>query len=425
MAGVPAPVSLMLRSINLDVREDWIAAAVEESTRLGNIRPGQLVDFVRRKLLNTNLAQTAKRPGTLTSFARNPKGFNATLQVASIEEISISAQSLLDIVTVARVTRRKRFERILQIRAQTGVRMEDAERQLVVEESAGIIGWAEMNPMQRKAAVELKALEKTLPRGLLKLSLTDGVVNIVAMELVPLPGLSLLSPNGVKILLKSPINKNGILFFAPGTAQVLGGSIPDFENNSPVDRLETALRLRLGLPLDEENPAVDERDPWDLPQNDNFSNPQIQPNHYQISAPPPAQQRLQHPQAPPNRKLQLANHNNLPPRHPVDDEPILLDDDDDWMLTALESNEALLDDYAPLPPREPDHAHFSDADLMEEEFDWGEEIDLTLIDDVPRQMEKKNAQVASALPPAAVPGSRKRPAEDHSIIVLDSDEEMY
>ncbi|KAI9327155.1 hypothetical protein DFJ73DRAFT_783068 [Zopfochytrium polystomum] len=98
----------------------------------------------------------------------------------------------------------------------------------------GVSAWKFVDQLAKegtKAAVEFrkpgepdpvqKAID-TLPRSMLKLTLTDGYHSIPAMEYQPLRFLSLKTPLGTKLVVKDATIRRGVLYLTPENVRVLG-----------------------------------------------------------------------------------------------------------------------------------------------------------------------------------------------------------
>ncbi|KAI9285867.1 hypothetical protein BC943DRAFT_34743 [Umbelopsis sp. AD052] len=99
------------------------------------------------------------------------------------------------------------------------------------------------------------------PRGTLKLEVTDGYKLITALEFKRIPSLSMNTCLGTKILVKNCRVSRGTLMLEPGTCQLLGGDVPSLYHGDMRKDLERRLRIRLGLPVsDEEEDTKDDED---------------------------------------------------------------------------------------------------------------------------------------------------------------------
>ena len=83
-----------------------------------------------------------------------------------------------------------------------------------------------------------------LSKRLLRLTLSDGHVEMPAMELRPIPELSIHTPIGTKLLIKNAMVQRGMVLLQPENVQVLGGRIKKFEHQD----YQYRLRERLGIP---------------------------------------------------------------------------------------------------------------------------------------------------------------------------------
>ncbi|XP_043202942.1 recQ-mediated genome instability protein 1-like [Amphibalanus amphitrite] len=84
----------------------------------------------------------------------------------------------------------------------------------------------------------------------LRLTLTDGVQQVSALECEPLPALSTASPAGLKLLLRPPLEcRRGVLLLSAGSVSVLGGAVEELQDPRAEQRvLEERLRAAGGLP---------------------------------------------------------------------------------------------------------------------------------------------------------------------------------
>ncbi|KAJ1655797.1 recQ-mediated genome instability protein 1 [Dispira simplex] len=87
---------------------------------------------------------------------------------------------------------------------------------------------------QRKSTV---GSELAIPRGMLRLTLTDGHQVVPAMEYKPIPSLALDLPLGTKILLRNPPIRRGMLLLDASNCVVLGGMVKHLNTTSLLNRM--------------------------------------------------------------------------------------------------------------------------------------------------------------------------------------------
>ncbi|KAJ1962797.1 hypothetical protein IWQ62_003416 [Dispira parvispora] len=79
--------------------------------------------------------------------------------------------------------------------------------------------------------------ELGIPRGMLRLTLTDGHQVVPAMEYKPIPSLALDLPLGTKILLRNPPIRRGMLMLDTRNCVVLGGMVKHLNSTSLLNRM--------------------------------------------------------------------------------------------------------------------------------------------------------------------------------------------
>ncbi|CAO3670635.1 unnamed protein product [Rhizopus stolonifer] len=89
--------------------------------------------------------------------------------------------------------------------------------------------------------------EITLSRGMLRWTLTDGKHQIQAMEIETIPELSLMTPFGCKILVKSCQIRRGMLLFTKDSVKVLGGQVPELFGGDMMKETIHRLEERVGI----------------------------------------------------------------------------------------------------------------------------------------------------------------------------------
>lgn len=118
----------------------------------------------------------------------------------------------------------------------------------------------------RQVYVQRSNDEIHFPRGMLRLTLSDGVRMVRAIELTTISNLDLKTPYGCKvlcilfssqrmsdmlttgyqILVKNCQVRRGLMLLEAGNVQVLGGSVPELYGGNMISELEKRLKLRLG-----------------------------------------------------------------------------------------------------------------------------------------------------------------------------------
>lgn len=91
------------------------------------------------------------------------------------------------------------------------------------------------------------AAGKSLPRKMLKITMTDGVRVLAAIESSPVPALSITMEIGLKFLIRNTPVKRDVALLHKDSVEILGGSIADLNPVAPLVRLERETRKNLGL----------------------------------------------------------------------------------------------------------------------------------------------------------------------------------
>ncbi|KAJ1822040.1 hypothetical protein LPJ56_000974 [Coemansia sp. RSA 2599] len=89
--------------------------------------------------------------------------------------------------------------------------------------------------------------EPRIPHGMLKLVLTDGKARFPAIEMVPVPQLSVELPIGTKVLVTAGqvlLQPTGTLCLRPDGVQVLGGAPTQYQELTLRSRIESILGVR-------------------------------------------------------------------------------------------------------------------------------------------------------------------------------------
>ncbi|CEI91154.1 hypothetical protein RMCBS344292_05454 [Rhizopus microsporus] len=89
--------------------------------------------------------------------------------------------------------------------------------------------------------------EVDFQRGMLRWTLSDGKNQIQAMEMETIPELSLTTPFGCKILIKSCQVRRGMLLLRRNNVKVMGGAVPELYGGDMLKELENRLKASLGL----------------------------------------------------------------------------------------------------------------------------------------------------------------------------------
>ncbi|KAG0770312.1 hypothetical protein G6F60_004932 [Rhizopus arrhizus] len=100
----------------------------------------------------------------------------------------------------------------------------------------------------RQVYVERSEDEKVdFTRGMLRWTLTDGKNQIQAIEMEAIPDLSLTTPFGCKILVKSCQVRRGMLLLTKNNIKVLGGDVSELYGGDMLKELESRFKESIGL----------------------------------------------------------------------------------------------------------------------------------------------------------------------------------
>lgn len=89
-----------------------------------------------------------------------------------------------------------------------------------------------------------------IPRGMLRIELCDGVDTLVGYEHTRIDGLSIDTPLGIKLLLRSPPVREGVLLLTPDNVDIIGGVIPEL-SETRLSMIVDGLCSKLGIPVPE------------------------------------------------------------------------------------------------------------------------------------------------------------------------------
>ncbi|KAL2912772.1 hypothetical protein HK105_207764 [Polyrhizophydium stewartii] len=87
--------------------------------------------------------------------------------------------------------------------------------------------------------------ELVLQRKMLRLTLSDGMQTCSAMEYAPIPDLTLTSERGIKVFVSNVLIRRGVLLLTPENTRLLGGSVAEWNQHVPLDRVEQQMMRKL------------------------------------------------------------------------------------------------------------------------------------------------------------------------------------
>ncbi|KAF9929530.1 hypothetical protein BGZ65_005766, partial [Modicella reniformis] len=93
-------------------------------------------------------------------------------------------------------------------------------------------------------------VEKTLPKSMITLDVTDGVRKIKAMVTEPIPEVAIEMKLGAKIRVKDVEVRHGMLQLSPSNTLLLGGEVASMNRHPRRLAIMNQMKKRLGLPLD-------------------------------------------------------------------------------------------------------------------------------------------------------------------------------
>ncbi|KAF9360781.1 hypothetical protein BGX26_007732 [Mortierella sp. AD094] len=93
-------------------------------------------------------------------------------------------------------------------------------------------------------------IEKTLPKGMIALDLTDGVRKMRALVMEPIAGIAMEMKIGAKIRVRDVQVKHGVLHLNPGNTFLLGGEVASMNQHPRRLVIMNQMKKKLGLPLD-------------------------------------------------------------------------------------------------------------------------------------------------------------------------------
>ncbi|RUS20195.1 hypothetical protein BC937DRAFT_86194 [Endogone sp. FLAS-F59071] len=103
-------------------------------------------------------------------------------------------------------------------------------------------------PVRRLYVERSQDEQPIFPKAMLKLTLTDGTQEVQAMEYKLIPVLSMNTPLGLKILVKSPRILRGVLILEPHNIEILRGPLPELRGKDIIEEVTRRLKARLGMP---------------------------------------------------------------------------------------------------------------------------------------------------------------------------------
>ncbi|KAF9205631.1 hypothetical protein BGZ49_003763 [Haplosporangium sp. Z 27] len=93
-------------------------------------------------------------------------------------------------------------------------------------------------------------VDKTLPKGMLALDLTDGVRRMRALVMEPIAGIAIEMKMGAKIKVRDVQVRHGLLQLNPSNTLLLGGEVASMNQHSRRLVIMNQMKKKLGLPLD-------------------------------------------------------------------------------------------------------------------------------------------------------------------------------
>ncbi|KAI9009797.1 hypothetical protein BC832DRAFT_387823 [Gaertneriomyces semiglobifer] len=203
---IPREVTDLLQQYHIHLHPDWISQCIAYlSTTQSSPNNHALAQGVLQQVLHSDLANMGVPilPPNISEAHNLVLGetHSVFLQLNDIMEVGISANALLEAI------------------------QEDKPKR------------GDPQPPQQ---------QKPLPRKMLRLTLSDGYQEVLAMELALLPGISVESLLGAKILITNALVRRGVILLRPENFQLLGGFVADMNQGEPRVRLETLCRNLLG-----------------------------------------------------------------------------------------------------------------------------------------------------------------------------------
>ncbi|ORZ36238.1 hypothetical protein BCR44DRAFT_1433043 [Catenaria anguillulae PL171] len=238
-----------LYSLNLHVLDEWTEQCVQfllESTHPPPATIQALCPLVVTQLLHTDLCQVGLPtiPPELAAFGTQnaflaPGDAAVVLQIMAIEEIGHSTLSVAHALEAV-------------------VAYSEAE----AARSGANNGQIGLQQQQHRPAGGRRQVPPTIPRKMLKLTLTDGHITLVGMEYKSMPFLSLLTPLGAKVVRvrNAPCSRT-VIQLTPQNTELIGGDVEELACD--VREYITRLYNKLGIqpPNSQHVARVDRVDP--------------------------------------------------------------------------------------------------------------------------------------------------------------------
>ncbi|KND03677.1 hypothetical protein, variant 1 [Spizellomyces punctatus DAOM BR117] len=197
---IPSTVQQRLAAKNIQIHPHWTEQCINYlRTRSPiSLTDSDLVDGILEQYLHTDLREVGLPvlPPRITEAHKvvvgRPKGI--VLQVIDVHEVGVSANSMLEL--------------ILDFKPKKGE-----------------------PPRPQHSSLQI-------PRKMLRLQLTDGVQEVPAMECALLPGISVESMLGVKVVVTNATIRQGVIMLEPQNFSILGGYVASMNVDEPLVRLE-------------------------------------------------------------------------------------------------------------------------------------------------------------------------------------------
>lgn len=165
---------------NVSLRSQWLQETISRTVSDENV--------IYNEFLQSRLQDSAmpKLPSDIQTMHNVPLSGSYVFQIDEIIDVGISAQAMYDALTM---------------------RMEGVSR--------------------RGRIMSDEPDTNALPRGMLRLALTDGTTTVLGMEYKPL-SISIDMQLGTKVKIKDAIIKRGVLMLTPGCFTLLGGEVASY-----------------------------------------------------------------------------------------------------------------------------------------------------------------------------------------------------
>ncbi|GAA95325.1 uncharacterized protein L969DRAFT_15207 [Mixia osmundae IAM 14324] len=255
---LPVPVERWLRSIytNTPFDQEWLDECSDylQTTLPESATPAEWNRMLAHQLIHSDLTASLSSAALPSEAALASADRIATarggilVQIVAMHDIAHPALTQLDILKQRRAERKAAERGVAPLR---------------------VIGGTEQ-PSEENAEVDQDPTP-VFPRGMLKLTLSDGYNTAQAIEMNRIDALSMMAtPLGAKLVLKNASVRNGMLLLDPTNCICKGGAI-GLSDGELEDRLEAVLnaRLRQDAPAQEvprprakrETPAASSRAP--------------------------------------------------------------------------------------------------------------------------------------------------------------------